>query len=176
MRYLTAVAVAVTIALAGLVLQVANLPGEAPKPIQVIPVDARQIAYGVATESAARVLVANGCPDTYASQAGRAAVDAGIEANIIAGVIVVESSCNPLAASPAGAVGLMQINLHVWHISRRQALDPETNIRIGTKILVGYIRPHGLREGIHRYNGLGVDCAYCDGGYTAHVMYAANRR
>jgi soluble lytic murein transglycosylase-like protein len=171
MRYLTAVAVAVTIALAGLVLQVANLPGEAPKPIQVVPVDARQIAYGVATASAARVLRSNGCSDRYASLAGRAAVDEGIQADVVAGVIVVESSCDPLAISPAGAVGLMQINLHVWHISRRQALDPETNIRIGTKILVDYVRPHGLREGLHRYNGLGDD-----GSYGAHVLYAANRR
>jgi soluble lytic murein transglycosylase-like protein len=176
MRYLTAVAVAVIVAVTALVLQVANLPGERPEPLQVSAVTPQQIAYGVATEAAARVLVANGCSDTYASPAARAAVDAGIEATVVAGVIVVESSCHPLAESPVGALGLMQISPRTWKHSRRELLDPETNIRIGTKILVDYVRPHGLREGLHRYNGLGTDCTYCDAGYSAHVMYAANRR
>jgi soluble lytic murein transglycosylase-like protein len=176
MRYLTALAVVISLAMTALVLQVANLPGPSPAAISATPLDPRQMAYGVATASAARVLVANGCRDTYAPQAGRAAVDAGIEANIVAGVIVVESSCQPLAESPAGAIGLMQISPRTWKHSRRELLDPETNIRIGTKILVDYVRPHGLREGLRRYNGLGTDCTYCDAGYSAHVMYAANRR
>src|SRR5271170_3019401 len=104
MRYLTALAVAVTVALSALVLQVANLPGEQPKPVLATPVTPQQLAYEAATAVAARVLVANGCSDEYASPAGRAAVDAGIQPQVVAGVIVVESSCNPLAISPAGAV------------------------------------------------------------------------
>lgn len=171
MRYLTAVAVAVTIALAALVLQVANLPGERPLPVQAVPLTPRQIAYEAATDAAARVLRSNGCSDRYASLAGRAAVDEGIQADVVAGVIVVESSCNPLAVSPAGAVGLMQVNPRVWKFSRRELQNPDANIRIGTKILVDYVRPHGLREGLHRYNGLGDD-----GSYGAHVLYAAYRR
>jgi hypothetical protein len=176
MRYLTAVAVAVTIALAGLVLQVANMPGEAPKPIQVVPVDARQLAYEAATATAAHVLEANGCSDRYAPIIARAAIDHGLEPRIVAGVIVVESSCNPLAVSPVGAIGLMQINQRVWKHSRRELQDPEANIRIGTRILADYIRPRGVRAGLVRYNGLGTDCTYCDAGYTTHVLYAANRR
>ena len=171
MRYLTALAVAVTIAVTALTLQVANLPGAAPEAIHATPVTPRQLAYEAATAVAAKVLVSNGCTAQYSSLAGQAAVDAGIQPQVVAGVIVVESSCNPLAISPAGAVGLMQINPRVWRHSRTELQDPSANIRIGTKILVDYVRPHGLREGLHRYNGLGDD-----GTYGAHVMYAAYRR
>jgi soluble lytic murein transglycosylase-like protein len=171
MRYLTALAVAVTLAVTALTLQVANLPGAAPEAIRATPLTPRQIEYEAATATAAHVLVSNGCSAQYASLAGQAAVDAGIQPQVVAGVIVVESSCNALAVSPAGAVGLMQVNPRVWKHSRRELQDPNANIRIGTKILVDYVKPHGLREGLHRYNGLGDD-----GTYGEHVLYAAYRR
>lgn len=170
MRYLTAVAVAVTIALAGLVLQVANLPGEAPKPIQVVPVDARQLAYEAATATAAHVLKANGCSDRYAPIIARAAIDHGLEPRIVAGLIYVESSCKADSVSPKNAVGLMQINLTVWRVPRRRALDPEYNVNKGAEILAIYIHSHGLRDGLHRFNGLGDPSAI----YSNRVIEAAN--
>jgi len=176
MKYKLTLVVISAVAALGLVWGAGNQPVAPPSPILVAPLTLQRLEYDQATHEAAQVLLANGCRDTYASQAGRAAVDAGIEANIVAGVIVVESSCQPLAESPAGAIGLMQINVHVWRVSRRQALDPETNIRIGTRILAAYIKPRGVRAGLVRYNGLGTDCTYCDAGYTTHVLYAANRR
>jgi soluble lytic murein transglycosylase-like protein len=171
MRYLTALAVVVSIATLALVLQVANMPGPTPEPAHTTALAPLQIEYGAATEAAASVLVANGCSDAYASPAGHAAVDNGIWPRVVAAVIVIESSCRPLAVSTEGAIGLMQVNPRVWRHNRHELENPEANIRIGTKILADYIRPRGLREGLHRYNGTGDD-----GRYGAHVLFAANRR
>ena len=73
---------------------------------------------------------------------------------LVAGAILAESSCNPSAVSERGAVGLMQINERVWKTGQNLK-DPETNIRIGTKILGLYVHEYGVREGLHHYNGMG---------------------
>jgi soluble lytic murein transglycosylase-like protein len=71
---------------------------------------------------------------------------------LVAAVIVVESSCNPEAVSPSGAVGLMQINTHVWKIKDPQ--NPEENIRRGVSILARYISEAGnIPGGLQLYSG-----------------------
>lgn len=109
----------------------------------------------MAKESAGRVLRANGCSDTYADVLGQAAVDHNINPQLIAGIVFVESTCNANAVSNQGAVGLAQLNIAVWHISKKQALDPEFNIDKGTSILASYIRQYGVVKGLHAYNGFG---------------------
>jgi soluble lytic murein transglycosylase-like protein len=137
-----------------------------------VPLQPLQLEYERAGEIAARVLVANGCSDRYAPQIGRAAVDNGINPQISAGIVFVESSCNTLAVIPAGAVGLMQVNRHVWRHSLRELRDPETNTKIGTKIFADYVHSYGLRDGLHRFNGLGENSDV----YSTRVLVAAYRR
>ena len=76
--------------------------------------------------------------------------------------------------SEKGAVGLVQINPRVWRYSRRALQDPFTNLQIGTRILAAYIRAHGLKlkEGLHRYNGLGDPSE----DYSERVLQAAYRQ
>jgi hypothetical protein len=170
-RYFATVSACAIIGLLALVGQVSVAPGPKPVAIHATALQPRQLEYEVAREVAARVLVANGCSDTYADPVGRAAVDHGMNPQIIAGIVFVESSCNPLAVSDKGAVGLLQVNSHTWRHSQRELRDPYTNAEIGTKILADYVNAHGLRDGLHRYNGLGDD-----GSYGARVLYAAYRR
>ena len=115
----------------------------------------REKQYAEAVRQVRQVFRANGCSDRYADPVGRAAVDSHLPARIVGSLVYVESSCNPKAISPAGAVGILQINPRVWRHSRSELQDPETNIRIGTAILHRYVKESGLREGLHRYNGLG---------------------
>jgi len=58
--------------------------------------------------------------------------------------------------SPAGSVGLMQVNVHVW----RGVYDPEAlvanvgyNTRAGNEILVHYLVDYALRKGEHERSG-----------------------
>jgi soluble lytic murein transglycosylase-like protein len=115
----------------------------------------RQAQYAAATRAVRRVFAANGCSSRYAALTGRAAVDSGLSPRLVAALVFVESSCNSAAISSKGAIGLAQINPRVWHLSRHELQDPYINTQIGTRILAHYIRAHGLREGLHRYNGLG---------------------
>lgn len=171
-KFLGALATLSLVASLAIVGQVANMPGPQPPIITATVISARQIDYQRAGETAARVMVANGCSDTYAPQAGRAAVDNGMSPRIVAAVVFVESSCNPDAVSPRGAIGLMQVNHRTWKYDAGALRDPEFNAQVGTRILAGYVQAHGLREGLHRYNGLG------DGSdrYPARVIQVAYRR
>lgn len=170
-RYFAGMACFALLGLSALVGQVAVAPGPKPVATHATALQPRQIEYEMATEAAGRVLVANGCTDAYASPVGRAAVDNGMPPRVMAGLAFVESSCNASAVSDKGAVGLLQVNPHVWRYGLRELRDPYANAEIGTKILAQYVQAHGLRDGLHRYNGLGDD-----GSYGAKVLYAAYRR
>lgn len=141
-----------------------------PPAIAVQAITPRQIEYGIAQQEAAKVLKIHGCSTEYAGPVGRAAVDQRISPRLLAALVFVESSCRANAISNEGAVGLTQINVRVWRVSRKQALDPDFNLKLGTKILADYVRAHGIREGLHRYNGLGDD-----GSYSDRVLEAAYR-
>ena len=177
-RFLIAVSIMSSLGAAAIVDQKANLPGPSPKTLQAIPLtpeaitERRQKEYLAATRSARQVLVANGCGSKYAEITGRVAVDSRLSARIVAAVVFVESSCRADAVSKKGAVGLVQVNPRVWRHSRRELRDPYTNLQIGTRILAGYIRDHGLREGLHRYNGLGDT----SDDYSERVLQAAYHR
>ena len=77
---------------------------------------------------------------------------------LVLAVIDVESAFDPFAVSYAGAVGLMQV-MPFWPselgLSRKDLIDVELNIRMGTSILAYYMeRERGdYRRALGRYNG-----------------------
>ena len=98
----------------------------------------------------------------YLAHAYREADRLGIDPLLLVAVISVESNFNPIAESPAGAVGLMQVipRFHTDKYAHGQesALAPHTNIRIGALALKEYIRrAGGLVEGLQLYNGSADD-------------------
>ena len=135
----------------------------------------RQRDYDEAENLAATVFTRHGCDDEFAEAVAREAIDHSVPARLVAAVIVVESTCRPGVVSNAGAVGLMQVAPRVWHVPDDQLKDPEFNIRKGTEILTAYIHAHGVREGLHRYNGTGEGCGNCDSAYPDKVLMVAYR-
>jgi Transglycosylase SLT domain len=124
------------------------------------------------TRIARMLYLAHGCNDTFAELTARTAYEYRLPVRLVAGVVIVESTCRPRVVSSEGAVGLMQVSL-IWHISRRQLEDPVFNLRKGSEILADYTHRYGLREGLHHYNGMGMGCPACDGGYTDKVLSVA---
>lgn len=148
----------------------------APTPASLtaqLQAEQKQAAYDEAEEAAARIFKRHGCSDEFAEYAGHNAVDFHIPARIVSALIIVESSCRPHVVSSEGAIGLMQIVPKVWHVKAEQLRDPAFNIHKGTEILSSYVRAHGLREGLHHYNGMGVGCETCDGQYGSKVLLVA---
>lgn len=148
-------------------LQVSSLWHEKLDTIHAHVLVPRRAEYDVAMRIAARTA----CP-AYAKLVGAAAIDSGLPPRIVAAVVFVESSCNPTAVSTEGAIGLMQVSPKLYKQNRNKLRDPEYNLRLGTKILAGYVHTYGLQEGLHHYNGLG------EGGeaYSPRVLAVAYRR
>lgn len=77
---------------------------------------------------------------------------------LVLAVIDVESAFDPFAVSHAGAVGLMQV-MPFWPthlgLERKDLIDIELNIRMGTSILAHYLeRERGdYMRALGRYNG-----------------------
>jgi hypothetical protein len=115
-------------------------------------IEDRQKRLRRATSEAEKVYRRHGCGSKYAAFTGQAAIDYGLLPKLLAALVYVESSCRPNARDGFGSVGLTQVNPKVWG-HKAQLQDPETNIRIGAKILAGYVSRFGLVEGLHRYNG-----------------------
>jgi hypothetical protein len=161
-------------------------PGAAPKSLYVhaySPEDIRaefareqkQKEYDRVEHIARKLFRSYGCRGDLAPATARSAVDLGLNIRILTALIFVESSCRTNAVSSKDAVGPTQVNWRVWRqYTRQQLLDPETNVRAGSKILAGYVRLYGIREGLHAYNGFGdPTSAYADkvllvAGYRIH--------
>jgi hypothetical protein len=89
-------------------------------------------------------------------------------------VMAIESNFNPLAQSPAGAQGLMQVltRLHeekfIPYGGPGAAFKPEANIRVGAYILKHFIAISGsIHGGLRHYVGGAV---IGDGGYVGKVL------
>ena len=80
----------------------------------------------------------------------------GIDEAIILSMISLESSYNPLAVSPAGAIGLMQVHAGVWP---NASFSISSNIRQGCSILIHYYlaKHRNIAKTLQRYNGGGDD-------------------
>ena len=121
--------------------------------------------YRVADE-AVRMLVAS------AFQIGK---EKSLDPLLILSVVAVESSLNPFAQSPVGAKGLMQVMATVHaerfapHGGETAALDPITNMKVGSSILQDLIvRGGSVERGLQLYVGAGN--MPDDGGYGARVL------
>jgi soluble lytic murein transglycosylase-like protein len=161
-------------ALAPIALQVCRAPVMA---LAAEPLDAVQQA--LAEHLARRYYVAATETERYVAVTYRAAREVGLDPLLVLAVISVESRFNPIAESVMGAKGLMQI-IPRWHQAKLElyggedaVLDPESNIRVGTRILNEYVRRTGtLEAGLQFYNG-----ALWDGSAQyAQKVFAEHRR
>jgi soluble lytic murein transglycosylase-like protein len=81
----------------------------------------------------------------------------GLNPQLLASIMIVESRGNPFAISAQASVGIMQIHLSTWgETADRENINLlriEDNIDFGARILNDYIHRYGVSEGIRRYNG-----------------------
>ena len=101
---------------------------------------------------------------------------AGIDTQLILGLITVESKFNKYAISSSGARGIMQV-MPFWITqignTNQDLFDFATNIRYGCTILRYYlIQEHGdMRRALARYNGSVGSGTYPNLVYTAYNKY-----
>jgi soluble lytic murein transglycosylase len=73
----------------------------------------------------------------------------GLDPYFVAALMRQESRFNPRAVSGAGAIGLMQVmpatGRQLGRASREDLMNPETNIRLGTRFLADQMRTYGSR-------------------------------
>ena len=109
----------------------------------------------------------------YAADIADAAQRFGIPVGWIVAVLAAESSGDPVAVSPAGAMGLMQLmpatwaDLRVRHGLDRDPYDPRDNIMAGTAY---------LREMWDRYGNVGAMLAAYNAGPGRYDEYLAGGR
>jgi soluble lytic murein transglycosylase-like protein len=103
----------------------------------------------------------------------------GLDPLLVVAMIAVESRFNPLAESPMGAKGLMQIipQFHLAKFSKfggEQAIyDPEPNIHVGIRILKSYLlRTGDMTSALQSYAGAVADQSDA---YTQKVMSEKQR-
>ena len=96
--------------------------------------------------------------ERYAEAVARNCVEKGLNPAIVSAMIVVESGGNPLTVSSSGDLGLMQVNAKIhaksFDFEKRNLLNPEENIDVGTSILKLMVDRHGDEKAIQAYNGL----------------------
>jgi hypothetical protein len=108
----------------------------------------------------------------------RTAAEHGLDANLIAAVMTVESAGNPDAYSRSGAVGLMQVMprdglaasftcvngpCFAKRPSMAELYDPEYNLQYAGGMLAGLINRHGnWRDALFAYGPAGVGYSYAD--------------
>lgn len=103
---------------------------------------------------------------------------AGLEPMLIVAVIAIESGFNPIAESPLGAQGLMQVipRFHqdkIDGVGGNGLLDPVQNIQVGALVLKESIRRAGsLEAGLQQYAGAVSDD---EGLYAAKVLAEKQR-
>ena len=104
---------------------------------------------------------------------------AGLDPMLLIAVMAIESGFNPIAESPMGAQGLMQV-IPRFHQDKLDAmpgnnnlLDPMVNIQVGALVLNEYIRRTGsLEAGLQLYAGAVSDD---EGVYAAKVLAEKQR-
>jgi soluble lytic murein transglycosylase-like protein len=122
------------------------------------PLDASQQA--LVEYLSKRFFIAAAATERMVAAAHRAAAEVGLDPLLVLAVIAIESRFNPIAESVMGAKGLMQI-IPKYHLDKLRAaggedavFDPESNIRVGARILQEYVHRTGTVEaGLQYYNG-----------------------
>ncbi|MDO8971562.1 MAG: transglycosylase SLT domain-containing protein [Saprospiraceae bacterium] len=114
----------------------------------------------------------------WCSQIEAHAKKSGMDANLIAAVMLQESGGNPKAYSTSGAVGLMQVmprdGLATKFLcsgkpcfstrpSMAELYDPDFNISYGVRMLAGLVQKTGSnRKALHAYGPMDVGYYYAD--------------
>ena len=135
----------------------ADSGADADQPIALEPRLARAATY-----LARRYRVADESVRDVVAAAKTAGDQNHIDPLLVLAVVAVESGMTPVAESPVGARGLMQVMTKV-HADRFEdaggdALEPETNIKVGTAILSELIRRGGsVDRGLQLYVGAGLN-------------------
>jgi len=152
-----------------------GMEGRAPRKAPVVSLTAEQsrLARHISTEY-------RRAPDfsrELVHHAYQIAREAQVDPLLILAIISVESRFNPLAESPAGAQGLMQVLTRVHFAKFRPfggiqaAFDPVANLKVGTAILRHYLQSHEtVALALKAY--VGASQAEHDFGYGAKVMAA----
>jgi len=124
---------------------------------------------------AKRYRVATDATNMLVSAAYLTAKEIKLDPLLILSVMAIESGFNPIAESPVGAQGLMQVMSKVHHDKFAElggikaALNPVANIKVGALILKDYVTRGGSVEaGLKMYVGAGA--AENDSGYGAKVL------
>lgn len=134
-----------------------------PEEAVVHPDHARHVA--LAEFLAKRYKVAQDLTLDFVRIAHAEGAKVGLDPLLVMAVIAVESRYNPIAESGVGAKGLMQIipKFHADKLAKfggeKAVFDPESNIRVGTRILKEYLtRTGNLGIALQMYAGaLGDD-------------------
>ena len=125
-----------------------------------------------------------GCADASSElieMTAKAAVETNLDPAIFAATVATESSCNQYAVSSRGAVGYSQLMVKIWSAKfdfggTVNLFNPYDNLHTGASIMADSINHYGTQAGIQRYNGVGVGCDTCDGGYSTRILSLAGRR
>ena len=122
-----------------------------------------------------RYRVAGDATQSLVTTAYQTASEIKFDPLLILAVVAIESRFNPIAESPMGAQGLMQVMSKVHHEKFKslggikEALNPVANIKVGALILKDYVSRGGSVEaGLKSYVGAGAFAS--DTGYGSQVM------
>jgi soluble lytic murein transglycosylase-like protein len=120
-------------------------------------------------------------PDPLIRDVAEAAITHQVDPRVYASLVGTESGCSQFAVSSRGAIGYSQIMPRIWKdrydiTGRYNLFNQQDNLDIGASIVGDQIHAHGLADGLRRYNGLGVGCDTCDGGYADRIMALAGRK
>jgi soluble lytic murein transglycosylase-like protein len=126
----------------------AQPPAMAPVPRAALaPVEALLERYDVDKESLERV----------ARAVLRSSRKHDVDPRLVTSIVIVESRANPFAISVSDSIGIMQIHLPTWgETADREGINLfkiEDNVDFGVRILKGYVKRHGVWEGVKRYKG-----------------------
>jgi soluble lytic murein transglycosylase-like protein len=103
-------------------------------------------------------------PDAIRALVDRVAARVGLDLRLAHAVVKVESRYEPLAVSPKGAMGLMQIMpviARTYHVT--DPFDPERNLEAGMRHLQGLLKKYDTSRALAAYNA----------GESAVVRYGA---
>lgn len=130
---------------------------------------------------ASKVYGKAGCGNQeLAEMTAKRALETGLPPQLIASMAASESTCNPLAISNRGAVGLMQPVPKLWSkefdFTKINLFNPEDNMFVSTSILSKLVKQYGLRNGLLHYYGTGSDGIGLGGeGYAQKVLALAGK-
>jgi len=144
-----------------------------PAPVLSQSADYTNLAFQQAFFDAARTYGKKGCGDkALAELTATVALKNQVPANVMAAIVGIESSCNPLADNGI-AVGIAQVNVLAhkdeYDFSRINLFNARENMEVGAQILAKSLKTWGPRQGVAHYNGIGPKAEQ----YAADVLTLA---